>query len=97
MLEELKVLLAETADNFTEAQMGLALKMAIMEVEEITKRELDYSLELVALQIAKIKLNRLDTEGLASQAFSGVSETYLDGYPQEIQSILKRKRRIKVI
>ena len=97
MIEELKVLLAETADNFTEAQMGLALKMAIMEVEEITKRELDYSLELVALQIAKIKLNRLDTEGLASQSFSGVSETYLDGYPQEIQDILKRKRKIKVI
>ena len=97
MLEELKVLLAETADNFTEAQMGLALKIAIMEVEEITKRELDYSLELVALQIAKIKLNRLDTEGLASQAFSGVSENYIDGYPQEIQDILKRKRKIKMI
>ena len=97
MIEELKVLLAERAENYTEAQMGLALKLAIGEVEEYCKRDMDYGMELAALQIAKIKLNRLDTEGLASQAFSGSSENYIDGYPQEIQNLLTRKRKIKVL
>jgi hypothetical protein len=97
MLEELKVLLGEIAENYTEAQMGLALKLSIAEVEEYCRRELDYALEVAALQIAKIKLNRLNTEGLASQGFSGVSESYIDGYPAEIQSLLNRKRKIKVL
>lgn len=97
MLEELKVLLGEIAENYTEAQMGLALKISIAEVEEYCRRDLDYALEVAALQIAKIKLNRLHTEGLASQGFSGVSESYIDGYPAEIQSLLNRKRKIKVL
>ena len=97
MLEEIKILLGETANNYTDAQIGLALKLAIAEVEDYTNRDLDYSLELVALKIAVIKLNRLGTEGLASQGFSGVSESYIDGYPADILAILNRKRRIRVI
>jgi hypothetical protein len=97
MLEEIKILLGAAADNYTEAQLGLALKLAIAEVEDYCNRELDYSLELTALKIAVIKLNRINTEGLASQGFSGVSESYIDGYPQEIQAVLNRKRKIKVV
>lgn len=97
MLEEIKVLLGAAADNYTEAQLGLALKIAIAEVEDYTNRELDYSLELIALRIAVIKLNRLNTEGLAAQSFSGVNESYIDGYPADIQAALNRKRKIKVI
>lgn len=97
MLEELKVLLAESAENFTDAQIGLCLKMALAEVESYTKRSLDYELEMVALAIAKIKLNRLNTEGLTSAGFNGVSESYIDGYPEEIKQVLKRKRKIKVV
>lgn len=97
MLEELKILLGATAENYTEAQMGLALKLAIAEIEDYCNRELDYGLELTALKIAVIKLNRINTEGLASQGFSGVSESYIDGYPADIQAVLNRKRKIKVV
>lgn len=97
MLEELKVLLGDAADNYTDAQIGLALKLALAEVEGYCQRKVDYELEVAALQIARIKLNRLNTEGLASQSFSGVSENYIDGYPAEIQALLTRKRKLKVI
>lgn len=97
MIDEIKILLGAAADNFTDAQIGLALKLAIAEVEDYTNRELDYSLELIALRIAVIKLNRLNTEGLASQGFSGVSESYIDGYPADILAVLNRKRKIKVV
>lgn len=97
MLEEIKILLKDRASNFTDAEIGLALKMALIEVEDYCGRELDLALELCAQQIAVIKLNRIGTEGLASQSFSGVSESYIDGYPDEIVKILNRKRKIKVM
>ena len=97
MIEEIKMLLGDAAGNFTDAQVGLALKMALAEVEAYCNRKLDLELEIIAEKIAVIKLNRLNTEGLASQSYSGVSESYIDGYPAEILSVLNRKRKIKVI
>lgn len=97
MLEEIKILLGEAADNYTDAQINLAIKIAVAEVEEYCNRELDTILELTAEKIAVIKLNRINTEGLASQAYSGISESYIDGYPADIQQILNKKRKIKVV
>jgi hypothetical protein len=97
MIEEIKVMLGEAATNYTDAQIGVALKLASAEVEDYCKRELDTTLELMAQQIAVIKLNRMNTEGLASQSYSGVSESYINGYPAEIVAVLNRKRKIKVV
>jgi hypothetical protein len=97
MIEEIKIMLGEAAANFTDAQIGLAYKLALVEVEEYCKRDADATLELVAEQIAVIKLNRLGTEGLSSQNYSGVSESYVDGYPSEIVAVLNRKRKVKFV
>ena len=97
MIEEIKLLLGDAAANFTDAQISLALKIAIAEVEDYCNREADETLELLAEKIAVIKLNRINTEGLTSQAYSGVSESYIDGYPAEILTVLNRKRKIKTI
>ena len=97
MIEEIKILLGDAASNYTDAQIALALKIAIAEVEEQCNRDADAALELMAEKIAVIKLNRINTEGLANQSYSGVSETYVDGYPAEIQAVLNRKRKIKII
>lgn len=97
MIEEIKILLGDAASNYTDAQIALALKMALAEVEAYCGREADAVLELIAEKIAVIKLNRMNTEGLASQSYSGVSENYLDGYPTDVMAVLNRKRKIKVI
>lgn len=97
MIEEIKIMLGEAAANYTDAQIGLAYRIASAEVEEYCKRDLDATLTLMAQQIAVIKLNRIGTEGLASQSFSGVSEGYIDGYPAEIVAVLNRKRKIKLL
>lgn len=97
MLEEIKLLLGDAAANHSDAQISLAYRMALAEVEDYCKREADAMLEMVAQQIAVIKLNRRNTEGLESQSYSGVSENYLDGYPADIIAILNRKRRMKVL
>lgn len=97
MIEEIKVMLGAAASNFTEAQIGLALKQAMAEIQGYCNRELDYELEIIAERIAVIKLNRTNSEGLAAQSYSGVSESYIDGYPSDILAVLNRKRRIKVV
>ena len=97
MIDEIKILLGDTADNYTDSQISLYYKLAAAEVEEYCHRELDDVLKLMAEQIAVIKLNRINTEGLASQGYSGVSESYIDGYPAEIQAVLNRKRKIKTL
>jgi hypothetical protein len=97
MVEEIKLLLGDAASNYSDAQIALAYKLALAEVEAYCNREADSVLELAAEQIAVIKLNRLNTEGLASQSFSGVSESYIDGYPAQLQALLNRKRKVKTL
>ena len=97
MLEEIKTLLGDAAANYSDAQISLCLKMALSEVQAYCNRELDYELEIVAQRIAIIKLNKLNAEGLSSQSYSGVSESYIDGYPADIMAVLKRKRRMKIL
>lgn len=97
MIEEIKLLLGDAAENFNDALISLAYRMALIEVENYCNREADESLKFAAERIAVIKLLRQNTEGLLSQGFSGVSENYLDGLPSDIQALLDRKRKIKVI
>lgn len=97
MIEEIKLLLGEAANNYSDALIGLCAKQALAEVEAYCNRTADYELELVVERIAIIKLNRINTEGLTAQSFSGVSESYVDGYPADILAILNRKRKLKVL
>lgn len=97
MIDEIKLLLGDAAQSFSDAQISLFYRMALAEVEAYTNREADAVLELIAQKIAVINLNRVNTEGLASQSYSGVSESYIDGYPAEIVTILNRKRKLKTL
>ena len=97
MVEEIKIMLGEAAANYTDEQIGLCLKWALAEVEAYCGRQLDYELEVIAERIAIIKLNRINSEGLLSQAYSGVSENYVEGYPADILAVLNRKRKLKVL
>ena len=97
MIEEIRLLLGDAAANYSDAQIGLALKMAIAEVEDYCHRELDYSLQLIAERIAIIKLNRIGTEGLNSMSVNGMSENYINGYPDDIIATLNSKRKIRVM
>jgi hypothetical protein len=97
MIDEIKLLLGDAAENHTDAQIELAYNMAKADVEEYCKRDLDTVLEYQAKKIAVIRLNRTNTEGVASQSFSGVSENFIDGLPADIMLVLNRKRKIKEV
>lgn len=96
-MDTVKVLLGDTAPNYADDLINLYLEIAKAEVEAYCNRALDTELELVAARIAVIHLNRLNTEGLASQGYSGVSESYINDYPADIMKVLNRKRKVKVV
>jgi hypothetical protein len=97
MIDNIKILLGEAAANYTEEQVELFYQMSVAEIEAYCNRAIDAELELIAQRITAIKLMRMNTEGLLSQSFSGVSENYIDGYPADIQAVLNRKRKVKVL
>lgn len=97
MIEEIKVMLGDAASSYTDAQISLAYKMALTEVEAYCRRDADAVLQLIAEKIAIIKLSRINTEGLLSMSLSGVNENYINGYPAEIVAVLNSKRKIKVV
>ena len=97
MINDIKIMLGDAASNYSDALINLCYKQALTEVEAYCNREADIELDLVADRIAILKLNRINTEGLSGQSFSGVSESYIDGYPADIKAILNRKRKIKVL
>ena len=97
MIENIKLMLGISADNYSDAQINLAYKRAVMEIETYCKREIDVELSMVAEEIAVIKLNRMGSEGLTNQSYSGVSEGYVDGYPDHITKILNSKRKVKAL
>ena len=99
MIDNIKLMLGDAAPNYSDALIALRYKQAVFEVETYCKRELDLELDMIADEIAVIKLNRTNTEGLSSQSANGVSESYIDGYPAHIKAMLdaKRDRKVKAL
>ena len=57
---------------------------------------LNAQLESAVISLSVIAVNRLGTEGLASEGYSGVSTSYLDDVPPRVASILNANRRLGV-
>ena len=97
-LEKLKILLRERASNYSDEYLGLLLEESTQEAKGYCRRDdIPDPLGSAVVNMALVKLNRTGAEGVASQGFSGVSESYLDGYPEEIQSVLRRYRKLVVL
>lgn len=94
MIDEIKLLLGDAAQNYLDAQIGLMAKIALDYVETYTQREIDYSLTLLAERITIILLNRMNSEGISSESFNGTSVSYIDGLPDDIIQALNKKRKV---
>ena len=96
MLEKIKICL--TNNTYTDDLINLFIDDTTKEVKIYCNREdIDTELESIIRKIVIIKLNRMNSEGLSSQTYSGVSESFIDGYPQDIIAVLNRKRKLKTL
>lgn len=98
MLKTLKLLLGERAAGYTDEYLTLLLEQAQTEAMAYTRRDdVPLGLQAVIPRMALVIANRSGSEGVAAQGFSGVSESYLDGWPADILAVLRRYRRIGVM
>ena len=56
----------------------------------------DEASSLIA-EMAVIRYNRLGSEGLASQGYSGASESFINGLPDDLLRRLGKYRRLKTL
>jgi hypothetical protein len=96
-MEDIKILLGESASNYSDALINLTYRQTVAELEDYCRRELDIVLDGIAKQITVIKLHRTGSEGIASQSYSGVSESFLNGLPTDMQAIINGKRKLKLL
>ena len=96
MLNQLKLILQ--LGNDAEALLTVILDLVSQEFLDYTNRdELPNGAEAVILQMAIIAYNRLGSQGLSAQSYSGVSESYIDGYPDNIKKQLNKYRKLKTL
>ena len=63
---------------------------------DTNQSELNLQLSSAVVSLSVIAVNRLGTEGVASEGYSGVSTSYLDDVPPRVASILNANRRLGV-
>lgn len=86
------------ADATQEPLLQRYIDKAINKVMNFTKRDKAYvekELQNQVIDLAIILYNRKGTEGLKSQSYSGVSETYVEDIPNEIKRDLYAHRLLK--
>lgn len=94
MLEDLKILLNIVDDN-----KDKLLELIIKKSKNIVKNycnvnEVPVELEDTVTDIAVIVYNRMGTEGLSSESYSGVSNSFESDMPKSIRRNLNRYRSL---
>ena len=93
LLDRLKNRLDEV--EVSEIKLRAIIDDVTLEVlADTNQSELNAQLESAVISLSVIAVNRIGTEGLASEGYSGVSTSYLDEVPTRVVSILNANRRL---
>ena len=93
MLENIKLLLGISSTE-KDALLLLLIQQAEDEAKDFTHRDDVCELQSTIEKMVVYNYNRLGTEGLNSESYSGVSYNYTTDYPEPILKMLKRYRKI---
>lgn len=96
MLKKLKILLG-IADDSKDELLLILLDQCEEEVVNYTHNYELEKLENVIINLAIWKYNRIGSEGLNSENYSGVSFNYASEYPDSILKQLQAYRRIRTL
>lgn len=92
MIEKIKLLLGLT-DTSKDELIEVLIEGAVEDAVALTGNK--YIQDELPNTIAKMVVynyNRLGTEGLETESYSGVTYNYSNGYPQDILNTLNKKR-----
>ena len=96
MLLKIKLLLGIN-DTSKDQLLLVLIEKAIEEVNLFCHRDDICGLENTICDMVVYKFNRLDTEGVDSESYSGVNYTYSSDYPEDILRALKAHRKVRTI
>ena len=96
MLEKVKLLLG-IADNTKDDLLTLLIEQAVEEAIVYTHNECVDELNTSIIQMVVYKYNRIGTEGVDSEGYSGVSFQYTSDYPENRMRGLRAKRKVVLV
>ena len=96
MLEDIKLLLGITSTDKDEL-LELLISQATGEAKRLTNSDNTTELRNVIIKMVIFNYNRLGTEGLNSESYSGVSYSYATDYPDVILRELRSLRKLRVL
>ena len=96
MLEKVKLLLG-IADNTKDDLLTLLIEQAVEEAIVYTHNECVDELNTSIIQMVVYKYNRIGTEGVDSEGYSGVSFQYTSDYPENIMRGLRARRKVVLV
>ena len=96
MLEKVKLLLGLT-DNTKDDLLTLLIEYAVEEAIVYTHNECVDELNTSIIQMVVYKYNRIGTEGVDSEGYSGVNFQYTPDYPENIMRGLRAKRKVVLV
>ena len=95
LLERLKARLDE--NELSDGKLQGIIDDVTQEVlADTNQSELNLQLSSAVVSLSVIAVNRIGTEGISSESYSGVSTSYLDDVPPRVASILNANRRLGV-
>lgn len=96
MLAKIKLLLGITTSD-KDTLLNLLIENATNEAMLYTHNENVEVLENAIVQMCVYNYNRLGSEGVDSENYSGVSYNYSADYPENVMRMLKSKRKVIVV
>lgn len=97
MLENIRLLLGLTSTDNKDSLLLLLINLVQEEVRNFIHDNCLAGLEDVISQMVIYRYNRLGTEGVDGENYSGVSFSYSTDYPESILRQLRAHRKIGVI
>ena len=99
MLNKIKLLVGVSpTDEGQNELFEVLIEMAQQEaVEYCHLEEYNEKLNPTIIKMVIEKYNRLGSEGITSQNYSGVSESFAEGYSKDIIASLNRNRKLRMM
>lgn len=93
MIEKIKLLLG-ISDSSKDDLLTVLLEQAIEEAVNYTHNDCIPDLNTAIIKMVVYNYNRMGTEGLDSEGYSGVSFGYSADYPESIMRVLRSHRKV---
>lgn len=97
MLDKIKVLLGIT-DSSKDELLNIIIENDIAYILNRTHRDcFNDNLENILIQCVLWDYNKIGSEGLGSESYSGLSYNYQSQYPENIMSQIRANRKVRVL